>query len=176
MTYYAGDYYAGDPGFLSLIGKGLSMFGGSVPVVGGALSKIGGALAKRAPTLMRGAKILGPPVLSGAGAAGIEYALSPRAAPGSLMPGMGLRGMPGGAIAPGMRGFHMSKPRKCGSMVIPSHLVRNRRMRVTNPKALHRAIRRASGFARLAKKVMRFTSPRPPKGRGYFKTRRRAKK
>src|SRR5260370_13947122 len=126
MTYYQGDYYSGDPGFLSLVGKGLSMFGGSVPGVGGALAKLGGGLARitRKPVV----RALGPPVLSGAGAAGIEHMLAPKMAPGQLMPGMGLRGMPGAGVG-GMRGFHMSKPHK-GSV---PHLVRNRRMRVTNP-------------------------------------------
>lgn len=172
MSYYAGDYYAGDPGFLSWGGRLLKSAVSAVPIVGGVVSSFLGGLEKRAPATMRAMKVLGPPVLSGAGAAGIERALAPRAAPGLLMPGMGLRGMPGGAMVPGMRGYHLSKPRKG----VPQHMVRNRRMRVTNPKALHRAIRRASGFARLARKVMRFTSPHPPKGRGYFKTRRRAKK
>lgn len=86
------------------------------------------------------------------------------------MPGVGLR-MGGGALAPaGTRGYHMSKPRRG----VPSHLVRNRRMRVTNPRALRRAIRRAKGFERLARKVMHFVSPRAHKGRAVFRTRKRA--
>src|SRR5262249_15735226 len=66
-----------------------------------------------------------------------------------------------------LRGFHTSK--RTGK------LVRNRRMRVTNVKALRRAIRRAEGFSRIAKKVLHFTSPRRVHGRGVFRVRRRKK-
>ena len=71
----------------------------------------------------------------------------------------GMRGAVAGA--PGQRGFHISK--KTGK------LVRNRRMRVTNPKALRRAIRRARGFAHLAKQVLSFTAARAPRGRARFR-------
>ena len=104
-----------------------------------------------------GGTIAKHPVLTAAGAAGT----------------IGLLGGAGGerlAMHPGagMRGMHVSK--KTGK------LVRNRRMRVTNVRALRRAIRRCTGFAHLAKRVLRFTSPRPPRGRAVFKHARRSRK
>lgn len=51
--------------------------------------------------------------------------------------------------------------------------VRHKRMNVTNPKALRRAIRRARGFEKLALKVLGFSRPHKPKGRPYFKKSRR---
>jgi len=49
---------------------------------------------------------------------------------------------------------------------------RPRRMHVTNPKALRRAIRRAQGFEKLAMKVLTFTRPHGrPKGHPHFKRR-----
>ncbi len=84
------------------------------------------------------------------------------------MPGVGMRGVaPMGGMA-GARGFHLDKRTH-------SRLVRNRRMRVTNPKALRRAIRRAKGFERMARKVMHFVSPRKTKGRAIFRARRTRK-
>jgi hypothetical protein len=53
-------------------------------------------------------------------------------------------------------------------------LVRNRRMNVGNARALKRALRRAGGFARLARRVMSFTHPRA--GRGRFKVGSRKKR
>lgn len=49
--------------------------------------------------------------------------------------------------------------------------VRRKRMNVGNTKALRRAIRRARGFEKLAKRVLGFSSPKKPKGRAYFKKR-----
>ena len=93
-----------------------------------------------------GAVAAGGAVLSGAAGAAAERIFGMRAA---------------GVGAPGQRGFHISK--KTGK------LVRNRRMRVTNPKALRRAIRRARGFAHLAKQVLSFTAARAPRGRARFR-------
>src|SRR5207245_10771389 len=50
------------------------------------------------------------------------------------------------AMAGGMRGMHMSKAHKG----VAPHLVRNRRMHVTNPKAVRPAIRRSTAFAKPA--------------------------
>jgi hypothetical protein len=47
--------------------------------------------------------------------------------------------------------------------------VRRRRMNVTNVKALRRAIRRAHGFAKIARKVLTFPISKPPRGRPLFK-------
>jgi len=61
---------------------------------------------------------------------------------------------PGPAIAPGAggacpSGYHLAKD---GS----GRWVRNRRMNVANPKALRRAMRRAQGFEKLAKRSINF--------------------
>lgn len=168
MGDYRGDYYSGDPGFFSLLGRVVkgaagAFFGGgggtriitlppagtAAPIIPRATAAIAGLGRRALGTVVR------HPVLSAAGAAGTIGAL-----------GVGA----GRAMAPGgmpMRGFHVS--RRTGA------LVRNRRMRVTNPRALRRAIRRCTGFARLAKRVLRFTSPKPPKGRPYFRAKRRRK-
>lgn len=172
MGYYMGDYSypnggytRGDPGFFSTIGKvfrGVGSVAASfIPGIGAPVSKVlshvppmpGGSKVGAIVKTVGGA-IVKHPVLSGAGAAGVIGATG--AAIGAHMGRAGL--------AP--RGFHVNKHGK---------VVKNRRMRVTNPRALRRAIRRAHGFARLARRVMSFTSPHRPKGRGYFKTRKRKK-
>jgi hypothetical protein len=159
--FYQGDFYQGDPFMGALLGrvaragfgavKGLIGMGSkSRPAAAGVAAVTGaiGTVARRV-----GGIVAKHPVLSAAGAAGTIGVLG----------GMrGERAMIGGGGLP-MRGFHVS--RRTGK------LVRNRRMRVTNPKALHRAIRRANGFARLARKVLHFTSPRAPKGRAIFRKR-----
>jgi hypothetical protein len=53
----------------------------------------------------------------------------------------------GGGACP--KGHHLSKKH--------GHCVRNRRMRVTNVKALRRALRRAHGFEKIARRVCRIT-------------------
>ena len=88
---------------------------------------------------------------------------------------------------PGTKGYHLNKTtyetRGGGTSRWPQGLavhpkgtvlVRNRRMNVGNARALKRALRRAGGFARLARRVMSFTHPRA--GRGHFKFKRRAKR
>lgn len=160
--YYRGDYYRGDPGFWSFV-KGVAKAGiGMVlPGVGGGIVKAGGRIeqipAAMGPieratgAVMRvgrrvGGAVVKHPVLSAAGAAGAVGA-----AAGALARG-------GGALPE--RGFHISK--RTGAVV------RNRHMRATNPKALRRALRRVGGFARVARRVMRFTSP-TKKGKLHFK-------
>ncbi len=177
MAYYQGDYYSGDPFFGAILAAAMPMakrFFGKIPglisrtpkqamVLSGApaaagmattaMARVmggGGALARRA-----GAIVSKHPVLSAAGAAGTI----------GLLGGAGGRAMMERGVPE--RGFHVSK--RTGA------LVRNRRMRVTNPRALHRAIRRAAGFARLARRVLRFTSPRPPRGRPVFRFHRKRK-
>lgn len=162
MGYYQGDFYRGDPGFFSVLGRiGKSLVSGvtGIPFSSGAPREMAsvaaagmgshpaiGALAKRG-----GAMIARHPVLSAAAAAGT----------------IGLLGAGGRAM-----GKHK------GVMVHKGMLLghrRRRRMHVTNPKALRRAIRRANGFAKMARRVLRFTSPRPPKGRAVFRFHRKKK-
>ncbi|SRR5229473_529859 len=154
MGYYNGDFYQGDPGFGSFLGKAFGYAKGFLPggpalgtvgkVVGIVKGRVGGKIMNAGRVLAK------HPVMTAAGAAG---------AIGVAGMGRGSRaaaGMGGGAGG----GFGR----------------KHRRMRVTNVKALRRAIRRASGFARIARRVLRFTSPKPPRGRVFFKSRGRKKR
>jgi len=171
MSYYSGrpmgDYktygYAGDPGFLSSLWKGVKKF--VLPVVGGMLggpvgAAIGGAVggggARQVPP--------SPYQLPGTVAGGISF-------PGGTSVGLGFQapmvpgrgrlppftatgpgvlpaGGRGGAMVPS--GYHFAKD---GS----GKLVRNRRMNVANPRALRRSMRRVQGFEKLAKRTISFT-------------------
>lgn len=173
MGYYMGDYYSlsgrssyyrGDPfwGFLGRLAKGaftaitgMGHAAGPAPAraITPALGRVA-TIGKMAGTAVGavGSMVARHPVLSAAGAAAVM--------------GMGAGAGAERLMAPGVhKGFHLSKPHHG----VSQHMVRNRRMRVTNPHALRRAIRRAHGFARMARKCIAFTSPRPPKGRMYFK-------
>jgi hypothetical protein len=166
VSYYQGDFYQGDPGFFSFLKKAVGIGASFIPGVGGVAGKLLGAGAPsgagRAMTVARGtiARVGGlvakHPVLSGAAAAGTIGMLG--AGAGRATARMGSAGM-------GRGGMRLSK--RTGMPV------RSRRMHVTNVKALRRAIRRCTGFAHLAKRVLRFTSPRPPRGRAIFKHRRK---
>jgi hypothetical protein len=152
MGYYQGDYMQG--GFLSFLGGLAKKAVGFIPGVG-PVASAGIGMAQRGLKLVRGGAgvamrgVKAHPVLSAAGAAGALMA-------GEAMvqhPG-GVRGaLPAGGM---MRGMHIS--RKTGAMV------KNRHMRVTNPRALRRALRRAHGFAKLAMRTIHLVHPRK-KGR-----------
>lgn len=182
MGYYRGDYYRGDPGLLSFLGKGVKFVSG---LLGGTLgsgksgvsvaSKVVAALpgagaivpAAKATATRIGAVLAKHPTATAAAAAGTVGALGTAGMMMGAAPSM-MNAVPVGMSGTGMgamRGFHISKH--------TGQMVRNRRMRVTNPRALRRAIRRANGFARLAKRVLHFTSPRAPRGRAVFKKRTR---
>lgn len=160
-----GDYYRGDPGFLSFLGglgkAALGVIPGVGPILQAAVSGIGHSAPKALPAaagaavatgaatsmLKRGSQaikgaVLKHPVLSGAGAAGIIGATA---------------GIAGTKLAEHLRGGK-----------------RHRRMRVTNVKALRRALRRAQGFEKLAMKTIHLVHPRKHVRFGGFK--RRAKK
>ena len=168
MTYARrpmGDYktygYAGDPGFLSSLWKGIKkiaptiiggMIGGPVgAVIGGGGG--GGQVATRPPVLTQqpggGATYGGAVTFPGGMQIG---AVTQRPGVGRLPPytaaGPGV--LPGGGqgtMVPS--GYHWAKD---GS----GRLVRNRRMNVANPKALRRAMRRAQGFEKLARRSINF--------------------
>jgi hypothetical protein len=161
MGYYMGDYYnlrggssyyRGDPfwGFLGRLAKGafsaISGFGGS------GMQKA----ASRAETIGRsagsavggvGRMVARHPVLSAAGAAAV-LGMGAGAGAEHMM-------MAGGAACP--KGFHPCKSRH-GCRHGPC--VRNRHMRVTNPRALRRSIRRATGFAKLAMRTIHLVHPK----------------
>jgi len=162
-----GDYktygYAGDPGWLSSIWKGIKkvapmIIGG---MVGGPMgAAIGGAVGgggKPTPTLQIPGTVGG--AISFPGGTGIQLGYQPTTAvtrykyPRAIA-GQQPRPMPG--VAPGAMmgacptGYHYAKD---GS----GRMVRNRRMNVANPRALRRSMRRVQGFEKLAKRTIQFT-------------------
>ncbi len=156
--FYTGDYYAGDPGFFSgIVGLGKRLFGSVLGRRGGSAAGagMGGMVRAEAGAIIRraGGAISRHPVLSAAGAAGTIGALG------------GVFGGRAGMVPAGQRGFHIS--RRTG------RLVKNRHMRVTNPKALRRAIRRTTGFAKLAMRTIHLVHPKRRARFGGFKKRRR---
>lgn len=160
-------YYQGDPGFFSFLGRVAKTAVGFIPGVGPIASKVLGAIptgvggSGRAIVKAGGAAIIKHPVLSAAGAAG-AIGLGSMAAGRS----MGRAGM----VPAGHRGMHIEKRGKHAGQ-----LIRNRRMNPYNPRALRRAVRRAHAFSKMARKILRFTSPHAPKGRAVFKFRRKKK-
>lgn len=147
MPYYGrGDYYAGrfrgDPGLWDWVKKGAKVALGFA--TGGPLGAARAALP------------------SGPGGTTVSIQ-PPQIGPVRLGPSIQVesyRGYRGSVDVPASdgacpRGFH---PAKDGS----GRCVRNRRMNVTNPSALRRAIRREEGFIQLAK---RFNLRPPPKQR-----------
>lgn len=156
MPYYRGDYgtgyYRGDPFSLTGLIGGIAKVGTSF-VTGGPLAaiKTGVSLIKQPATLPR---ISTTPNLPIATLGTLPPAMIdvPRTTPGALpTPGLGgtiSRILPGGksGYEVGLRGYHMSKSGK---------IVKNRRMNVVNPRALRRAIRRASGFGKLVQRMKR---------------------
>ena len=170
MSYYgrpAGDYktygYAGDPGFLSSLWKGVKKIAG--PVIGGMIggplgAVIGGAAGgsgpKPTPQFPVPAGTLGGAVTFPGGMR-LSTAYTPRGmTPGqgrlppytAQGPGVLPAGGRGGSMVPS--GYHYAKD---GS----GRLVRNRRMNVANPRALRRSMRRVQGFEKLARRTITFT-------------------
>lgn len=152
-----GDYYSGDPGFFSTLGSiakgvfgavtGLGSLGGqkaAPKALPAAAGVASTAIAKIAP-VVSGLKTtaLKHPVLTGAGAAGVV-------------------GLAGAGVGSALTKRAMTKG-----------LRKHRRMRVTNPKALRRALRRAYGFERLAMRTIRLLHPRKHARFGGFKKARR---
>ncbi|MEE8609039.1 MAG: hypothetical protein V3S55_15655 [Nitrospiraceae bacterium] len=175
MSYYTGqmgDYktygYAGDPGFLSSLWRGVKKLAKFIPGPIGTIAGIVGGTAamggfKATPPFMPGVgtEVIRAPIPGRYGAWG------PRA-PGFVAPTT--RGMPeyapGGKCQPGPPGptrgsvmptngccpvgFHLEKSGR-------GYCVRNRRMNIANPRALRRGMRRVSGFEKLAKRTISFT-------------------
>jgi hypothetical protein len=153
-----GDYYAGDPGFFSFLGKVAKTAVGFIPGVGGVAGRIASKVIPvgRAVAGSRvGRAIIKHPVLSAAGAAGMAGA------------GAGVMGSRMGTPAAAGAASHMRAARMGGGFR------RHRRMRVTNPKALRRAIRRTTGFAKLAMKTIHLIHPKKHVRFGGFKKKRR---
>ena len=168
MSYAArpmGDYktygYAGDPGWLSSLWKGIKKVAPAIigGIVGGPAGAIiagaggGGGGTKMTPPMFPGTTV-GQVTFPGGTSIGMGYAptamipgqgrLPPYTASG---PGVLAAGGRGGTLVPS--GYHFAKD---GS----GRLVRNRRMNVANPRALRRAMRRAQGFEKLARRAINF--------------------
>src|SRR5260370_30535237 len=174
MGYYQGDYYAGgrgEPFWGSLVGLARRGIGALVGVARGRGAPAAAGIAAMAlpaaatAIMKRGtAAIIKHPVLSAAAAAGITGAAMVAGGEAMMHPAMAAAGC--------VKGFHMSKPRG-GHCPSSPHLVRNRRMNVANGRALNRAVRRLTHFAHRYKKVVGFVSPHRPKGRMYFRKKRK---
>lgn len=100
--------------------------------------------------------------------------------PMHMLPGgkPGIYSVPGASSGMIPKGYHINKAilrqlRTGKPQNYKRVLVKNQRMNVTNPRALRRGIRRAQGFAKLARRVLSFVSPRAPKGKAIFKRKRR---
>jgi len=184
-NYRRGDYYrAGD--FLGLgkffgnVIKDVGSVASLIPGIGSAVGAVAGVVGSilHHPNLPKPAALtasLMPPPGNRIGAINIGGSSSGNE--------VGLINIGGSAGAPGLpagrvqRGYHPNKttyetrgggtsrwgPQGLALHPAGSVLVRNRRMNVGNARALKKALRRAHGFARLAKRVMSFTHPRAGK-------------
>ena len=160
MSYYQrpmGDYktygYAGDPGFLSSLWKGIK-----------GVAKTALKVAFPVPTMIYGAlkgQKPAPPPSQAFTAGGMPTSFPGIGAmPGTLAAAAGRAPMAFGGVglgaqaaAPGQpcpAGYHLAKD---GS----GRMVRNRRMNVANPRALRRSMRRVQGFEKLARRTITFT-------------------
>ena len=170
MSYYQrpmGDYktygYAGDPGFLSGLWKGIKKIAG--PVIGGLIGGPAGAIigglgsgGKPQPgtAMTVPGQVAGQVTFPGGTSIGMGFAPGTAMTPGQgrLPPftatgaGVIAGGGRGGAMVPS--GYHFAKD---GS----GRIVRNRRMNVANPRALRRSMRRVQGFEKLARRTITFT-------------------
>ncbi len=170
MSYYSppmGDYktygYAGDPGFLSSLWKGIKSV--ALPILGGMIAGPAGVAAvttvqsrKPGPPQFSlpgivGGQVSFPGGMSVSGAFQPQGRLPPFTAAGpGVLPGGGQRTQPRVAPINGMcpTGYHFVKSGE-------GYCVRNRRMNVANPRALRRGMRRVQGFEKLAKRTISFT-------------------
>lgn len=162
-----GDYktygYAGDPGFLSSLWRGvksiaLPILGGIVGGLPGAVISASGAAGGRKPTPTM-------PMIPGTVGGAITFpggtSISTAYTGTAMIPGQG-RLPPYTAAGPGVlpgggrggqmvpSGYHFVKSGE-------GYLVRNRRMNVANPRALRKAMRRVQGFEKLARRTIQFT-------------------
>lgn len=162
VNYAAGDYYQGDPGLLG------SLFGGIGKVVGGVLGATPvGAAAKAILPIFKGQPqqpqlpALPPPT-------GVQPRADVPFFPDITGRGIVLPEQMGPLAVCNYKGYHPNKSsyftKGGGTSRYPPQIlyhpkgtncVRTRRMNVANPRALRRALRRAQGFAKLARRYIR---------------------
>lgn len=148
-----GDYYRGD-GIFSFLGNALKTVAPILPFgIGTAASAVGNIFSPSRTTAS--AVRVSPPVL--------QSQIGATLPPPPHFYGVTVGGTKLGLTTPGGSTRTMAP-------AVPGQKKR-RRMNVTNPRALRRAIRRARGFEKMARKVLGFTTPRKPKGRAFFRAR-----
>lgn len=157
--YYRGDYYRGDPIF------GLSLVSG--------IAKLGVGLAKKVGTAVFSKKAASTAVGIGTGVLAEKLVSGTGAPPPMILPPQGQLPPPAGMKVAKVKGIGGKISRMLPGGDTGYEYVKRRRMNVTNVKALRKAIRRAKGFAKLARRVLSFTQARAPKGKAIFKTRKR---
>jgi hypothetical protein len=156
-------------GLTNILGAVTQRIAGGGPIVGGPVDM--SALPARVPTggtiAQRAGEIVGQhPVLTAVGgAAGVGAAVMGLGGAGAFGVGHRARYAPAGT-----KGYHPIKRGPHAGM-----WTRNRHRNVANIRALRRALSRAHGFARIARKVMSFTHP-GKRGRMVFKRRGRARR
>ena len=193
--YYRGDYYRGD-GILSGIGKVLKGAVGAVAgglggfVKGGPVGAVVGAVKGGTTAVLGSGKSslpAPPPAMTVSGPMGVGTSIvgfRPPPVPvggerewdiTSAFPGGRPLTYTQGGLCPS--GYRLNKSghwRKNGTYVPAGSIcVKCRKMNVTNPRALRKGIRRAQGFAKLAKRVLSFVQAKAPKGRALFRRKRR---
>lgn len=150
-----GDYYRGD-GLFSFLGKALKTVAPILPLgIGQAASVLGGVISPQrvAVNVARAQQFQNP-------------------IGGALPPSPGFSGFQmGGGVAIGTS-YAKPGPKRSFGALSPHR--KGRRMNVTNVKALRRAGRRVKGFEKLARRFIGFASPKRPKGRMYFRQKKRA--
>lgn len=182
MSYYRGDYYRGNyrGDIFSSIGNALGSVGRVVGgLVGGPIgSVIQGASGMLTSTPRPPVPAVVAPSFSMSGGPGMALQ-APQPRPGG--PPVILGGSTVGVSSLGTigvrsgRGQHPNKSTyytRNGRVDKGSRMVPNRHMNVGNARALKRALRRAHGFARLARSVMSFTVTGRKHGPGHFKAKR----
>ena len=175
---YRVQYLRGDPGLFSGIGKAIGRVAKGVFQA----SPIGQGIAVARDIVSGGRN-----EPSNSRTAGPSFSVAPgnlqipsQVAPG--VPGMTVGVSPLGTIGVAgeqPRGYHRNKTTyflKNGTRVpAGSKWVRNRRANPLNPRALKKGLHRAHAFAHIARAVIGFSSPRAPKGKVYFRRKRRSR-
>jgi hypothetical protein len=190
--YYRGDYYRGDPGLFSFVGKAIRTVGNIVPGPVGAVAKaVGSAIAGptqkslAVPTMQPPALQIPDIGIRVGGPSGFQIGAfnPPPSVPGGIQGPVGtmtpqgfIQGCQLRGTRPNKSGYYKQvvKGNPANVVYIPkgSVCVKPRRLNIANPRALRRAVRRAQGFAKMARRVLTFVSAKAPKGRAKFKRKR----